>query len=388
MGRDDVRDDSGDVCAVQHRLAGHGLHRVPVRRGGVPGCRGARPRPRLELVALRTARARRDDEGPGGARPRGTLLRRCLAGRRRIAGMEPAAALASGASSAAAFVAAPWFVWMYARFGDAFVQGYILAGNLYYVTQPASFSGRAVSHTFYVRAFAGGFFPWSAIAMARLADLALRRRSTAVVSIDEKLLWLWTAVVIALFSVARFKLDHYIFPVAPAVCLIAARAWQEAALPERGRAWITQHGRVRAGRRVRARRQLRQPCRCSSSISSCRRPRSCCRLRWASAASRFSRRSPRAGWRVPRSPHRAGRHAARDLRHRRGHRLSDARAHPADEPPGARAVQAHAARRARGHLPAGAVAGEPALLRAAAAGRAVRRPRTSSGSSRRTGRCT
>ena len=140
---------------------------------------------------------------------------------------------------AAAFVAAPWFVWMYARFGDAFVQGYILAGNLYYVTQPASFSGRAVSHTFYARAFAGGFFPWSAIAIARLADLALRRRSTAAVSIDEKLLWLWSAVVIALFSVARFKLDHYIFPVAPAVCLLAARAWQEAALPEKGRAWIT-----------------------------------------------------------------------------------------------------------------------------------------------------
>ena len=49
----------------------------------------------------------------------------------------------------AAIAAAPWFVWMYARFGDAFVQGYVLAGNLYYVTQPASFSGRAVSHTFY-----------------------------------------------------------------------------------------------------------------------------------------------------------------------------------------------------------------------------------------------
>jgi 4-amino-4-deoxy-L-arabinose transferase-like glycosyltransferase len=140
---------------------------------------------------------------------------------------------------AAALVAAPWFVWMYARFGDAFVQGYILAGNLYYVTQPASFSGRAVSHTFYVRAFAGGFFPWSAIAVARLGDCALRRRSIAAMSTEEKLLWLWTAVAIAFFSVARFKLDHYIFPVAPAVCLIAARAWQDAASAERGQGWMT-----------------------------------------------------------------------------------------------------------------------------------------------------
>ena len=48
----------------------------------------------------------------------------------------------------AAIAAAPWFVWICARFGDAFVQGYVLAGNLYYVTRPASFAGRAVSHAF------------------------------------------------------------------------------------------------------------------------------------------------------------------------------------------------------------------------------------------------
>ena len=129
----------------------------------------------------------------------------------------------------AAIAAAPWFVWMYARFGDAFVQGYVLAGNLYYVTQPASFSGRAVSHVFYARAIAGGFFPWSAIAAGRAIDLVLRRRIEATASADEKLLWLWAAVVIGLFSLARFKLDHYIFPAAPAVCLIAAKAWREAA---------------------------------------------------------------------------------------------------------------------------------------------------------------
>jgi 4-amino-4-deoxy-L-arabinose transferase-like glycosyltransferase len=36
-------------------------------------------------------------------------------------------------------------------------------------------------------------------------------------------------VVIGFFSAARFKLDHYIFPAAPACCLIAAHAWREAA---------------------------------------------------------------------------------------------------------------------------------------------------------------
>lgn len=139
----------------------------------------------------------------------------------------------------AAVAAAPWFVWMYVRFGDGFVQRYLLAGNLYYVTQPPSFSGRAVSHTFYARAIAGGFFPWSAVVVGRLADLTLGRRSAPPMSADEKLLWLWAAVVIGFFSVARFKLDHYIFPAAPVLCLIAAKGWQDATIPERGRWWFS-----------------------------------------------------------------------------------------------------------------------------------------------------
>jgi len=139
----------------------------------------------------------------------------------------------------AAIAAAPWFVWMYVRFGEAFIQGYVLAGNLYYVTQPPSFSGRAVSHTFYARAFAGGFFPWSVVLIGRLVDLALRRRSAPSLSTDEKLLWLWAALVIGFFSIARFKLDHYIFPTAPALCLLAARAWQEATIDACGRARVT-----------------------------------------------------------------------------------------------------------------------------------------------------
>jgi 4-amino-4-deoxy-L-arabinose transferase-like glycosyltransferase len=51
--------------------------------------------------------------------------------------------------------------------------------------------------------------------------------------VEEKLLWLWAVVIIGFFSAARFKLDHYIFPAAPALCLIAAKAWQDAALGDR-----------------------------------------------------------------------------------------------------------------------------------------------------------
>jgi 4-amino-4-deoxy-L-arabinose transferase-like glycosyltransferase len=131
-----------------------------------------------------------------------------------------------GGLAAAAVAASPWFVWMLAHFGDAFVQGYVLAGNLYYFTQPESWSARAVSHVFYVRSVAGGFFPWSAIALARAVEL-LRGRAAAAT--NERLLWIWTVVVVGFFSLARFKLDHYIFPAAPAICLIASKAWHDAA---------------------------------------------------------------------------------------------------------------------------------------------------------------
>jgi len=129
----------------------------------------------------------------------------------------------------AAAAASPWFVWMFVHFGQAFVQGYVLAGNLYYFTQPASWSSRAVSHVFYLRSFAGGFFPWSVIALGGAFELVRRRASAAA---DEQLLWLWTLVVVGFFSLARFKLDHYIFPAAPAVCLLAAKAWHDAARGE------------------------------------------------------------------------------------------------------------------------------------------------------------
>jgi 4-amino-4-deoxy-L-arabinose transferase-like glycosyltransferase len=136
----------------------------------------------------------------------------------------------------AALAASPWFVWMHGRFGAEFVQGYILAGNLWYFTQPEAFSSRVISHTFYARAFGGAFFPWSAVIAGRAVDLLRRRRTGLSCSTAEQLLWLWAIIVVGFFSAARFKLDHYIFPAAPACCLIAAKAWHDAARDEHGAA--------------------------------------------------------------------------------------------------------------------------------------------------------
>jgi 4-amino-4-deoxy-L-arabinose transferase-like glycosyltransferase len=154
----------------------------------------------------------------GGAWAAGGRMRERVSRLRWITGLLAVAAAAS-----------PWFVWMALRFGRQFVEGYLLAGNLWYFTQPEVFSTRAVSHTFYVRAFAGAFFPWSVVVVGRGVDLVRRARTGLTIATEERLLWLWTIVVIGFFTIARFKLDHYIFPAAPACCLIAARAWRESA---------------------------------------------------------------------------------------------------------------------------------------------------------------
>jgi 4-amino-4-deoxy-L-arabinose transferase-like glycosyltransferase len=86
-----------------------------------------------------------------------------------------------------------------------------------------------VNHTFYLRAFVAGFFPWTFVLLGRGVDLGARRWTAFALVHQRKTPWLWVAVVVGLFSAARFKLDHYIFPAAPACCLIAANAWKEAA---------------------------------------------------------------------------------------------------------------------------------------------------------------
>ena len=57
----------------------------------------------------------------------------------------------------------------------------------------------------------------------------LRRQTGEPLPVDELLLWLWVVVILGFFSMARFKLDWYIFPAAPACCILAARGWRRLA---------------------------------------------------------------------------------------------------------------------------------------------------------------
>jgi 4-amino-4-deoxy-L-arabinose transferase-like glycosyltransferase len=120
-------------------------------------------------------------------------------------------------------IAAPWFVYMYLRFRDAFIAGYVLDENIkLFATE--RFGGQP-SFWFYFQLLATGMLPWTAIVAGRLVDdvrsAAARRTRDNV----EVLLWAWTIGIVGFFTLSKFKLDHYLFPAAPALCLLSARAW-------------------------------------------------------------------------------------------------------------------------------------------------------------------
>jgi 4-amino-4-deoxy-L-arabinose transferase-like glycosyltransferase len=119
----------------------------------------------------------------------------------------------------------PWFVYMWFRFDDAFVAGYLLDENVsLFATN--RFNTR-FDATFYLRVLAAGLLPWTGLLIGRLVDdvrASVRRRPPDPV---EMLLWCWIVAIVGFFTASRFKLDHYVFPAAPALCLVTARAWAD-----------------------------------------------------------------------------------------------------------------------------------------------------------------
>jgi 4-amino-4-deoxy-L-arabinose transferase-like glycosyltransferase len=122
---------------------------------------------------------------------------------------------------------APWFVYMWLRFGDAFLTGYMLKENLWLFS--GSLYGAQRSLLFYPKVMLVGLLPWTPLLLGRLVDAARGAR----ISTPERVLWSWAFAVIGFFTIAGFKLDHYVFPAAPALCILCAQAWEAARTAER-----------------------------------------------------------------------------------------------------------------------------------------------------------
>ena len=140
--------------------------------------------------------------------------------RRRLLGLHWVAGLALVAA-----LAAPWFVYMYLRFNQDFINGYFLDENVRLFS--SSRFGNQPRFWFYFQILAVGFLPWTGVIVGRAIDdarAAMRRERLDGVEI---LLWAWTIAIVGFFTLSTFKLDHYVFPAAPSLCLLCARAWSD-----------------------------------------------------------------------------------------------------------------------------------------------------------------
>ena len=126
-----------------------------------------------------------------------------------------------------AALSGPWFLYMWLRFGDAFVTGYILRENLWLFV--GSLYGSQRSMLFYPKVILVGLLPWTPLLIGRLFDATRGLR----IGSAERLLWSWSIAVVGFFTLSGFKLDHYVFPAAPALCLLCAAAWSQARSEER-----------------------------------------------------------------------------------------------------------------------------------------------------------
>jgi hypothetical protein len=60
----------------------------------------------------------------------------------------------------------------------------------------------------------------------------------------ESGLWLWIGIVLVTFTLIPFRVDRYIYPVAPACCLLAVRGWLAASAEARWREFIATRAAV------------------------------------------------------------------------------------------------------------------------------------------------
>lgn len=116
----------------------------------------------------------------------------------------------------------PWFVYMWLRFREAFIAAYLFDENVSLFA--SNRFGSRFDPLFYFRVLGAGLLPWTGLVIGALWDDVRAYRARALDS-TAMLLWCWTIAIVAFFTASRFKLDHYVFPAAPALCLVCARAW-------------------------------------------------------------------------------------------------------------------------------------------------------------------
>ena len=141
-------------------------------------------------------------------------------------------------------IAAPWYVAMWLRHGNQYLQSFFVGDNFERFATDRFNDPRP--WWFYLPVLAGGLLPWTPIALVWLGPLTqfLRRRRD-VGTIDLRLL-LWAILPLAFYTLSVGKQPRYILPVLPPLALLLASS-----IIERIQAW-----RSLDGARIRPRRNL------------------------------------------------------------------------------------------------------------------------------------
>jgi 4-amino-4-deoxy-L-arabinose transferase-like glycosyltransferase len=121
----------------------------------------------------------------------------------------------------------PWPLYMFWRFRSDFVEAYVFDENIRLFATPM-YSGQPGWY-FYLWIVAIGMLPWTPLIVSRVVEMARTRDpGSRRHDVPDVLMWAWIVSIVVFFSLSRFKLDHYVFPASPALCLIGARAWHDA----------------------------------------------------------------------------------------------------------------------------------------------------------------
>ena len=132
-------------------------------------------------------------------------------------------------------VALPWYVVMWARHGNEYLQSFFIGDNLerfatYRFNDPRPW-------WFYLPVVAGGLLPWTPLALVWLGPITqFIRGKRSVGTIDVRLL-LWSALPLAFYSLSIGKQPRYVLPVLPPLALLLASS-----IVERTQEWRGLHG--------------------------------------------------------------------------------------------------------------------------------------------------
>jgi 4-amino-4-deoxy-L-arabinose transferase len=147
------------------------------------------------------------------------------------------------AALTAAVIGLPWYVAMWLRHGDAYLQSFFVGDNLERFTTERFNDARPI--WFYLPVLLGGLMPWSVYLVAFSADALARarRRALRLDDIDWRLL-LWAVMPLLFFTVSIGKQPRYILPVLPPLAVFVARGIVERIGHDRDRllaaaTWIT-----------------------------------------------------------------------------------------------------------------------------------------------------